>query len=444
MQHFFKHQLSRLLGHSLNIKPNEVKACCASFLMVFILMACYFILRPVRDAMASDWSDSEVSYLWNLQFFISAAIISMYGFAVSRLKLKHVVPIVYSFFAASFLIFYLITQNLNDPSLAEKSFYLWVSSFSLFHLSVFWSLMSDVFKAEQGKRLFAIIATGASLGAIVGPSIPALFAQQMGIETLMLVAAFGLLLVVPLSFYLYRFKQHENNISNQQTSLGGSSWGGFKALVTQPYLLSIAAFILLYVFISSFVYFEQKNLLAAYSRPERAQILGSIDWLVNSLTFITAFFLTSRLVNKLGMPFTLALLPLLLVIGLAALAFAPFVIVLLALQVSRRVGNYAITRPAREMLFTQVTPEERFKAKPVIDVVVYRGGDAVSGTLFALLTDGLGLGLAAVATIGAGISALWGSLAVMLGKKYQKIHQENQDQQFTDHVTKPISATVTS
>jgi AAA family ATP:ADP antiporter len=186
------------------IKPNELKAAIASFMMVFILMASYFILRPVRDAMASDWSDTEVSMLWNLQFFISAAIVSIYGFAISRIRFKLLVPVVYSFFAASFVAFYFLVPQLSDPILVEKSFYVWVSAFSLFHLSVFWSFMADTFSSEQSKRLFSVVGAGASLGAIAGPAIPALFSEQLGQDNLMLIAAACLICVVPISLYIYR------------------------------------------------------------------------------------------------------------------------------------------------------------------------------------------------------------------------------------------------
>ena len=417
--------ITKFFNRFSQIHANELKATLASFTMVFILMACYFILRPVRDSMASDWSDSEVSLLWNLQFFISIAIVSIYGFIISKIKFKNVVPIVYSGFSASFFIFYLVTQNISDPILVEKAFYIWVSAFSLFNLSVFWSFMSDTFNKDQGKRLFAIIGAGASIGAIVGPMIPTLFAKQLGIQNLMLIAACGLLLVIPLVLYIYRLKINQlNNINVSvdltQQKLGNAWWSGFKSILTNPYLLGIGLFILFYVFIGSFVYFEQKNLLAEYTRSQRVEILGSIDWIVNSLTFFIAFFITGRIVTKFGMPVTLALMPVLLFIGMLILSFAPMVVILLGIQVIRRVGSYAVTRPAREMLFTQVTPDERFKAKPVIDIVIYRGGDAISGSLFAILTEGIGLGLAAVSLVGAGIAALWAWLALKLGHKYNK------------------------
>lgn len=283
--------------------------------------------------------------------------------------------------------------------------------------------MADTFTQEQAKRLFAIIAAGASLGAILGSTIAAAFAKRLGVDMLMLLSSCGLVLVIPLVFYIYRLKQNELGNADvsadlSQAKLGGHWWQGFKTLLTNPYLLSIAVFLVLYTFIGSFIYFEQKNLLADYSREERTQILGGIDWLVNTLTFGIAFFATSRIVRKFGMPTTLALLPVFVLVALLILAFAPVLTVLLALQVARRSGNYAITRPAREMLFTEVSQEDRFKAKPVIDIVLYRGGDAVSSLAFAGLTQGLGLGLAAVSLVGAGIAAVWAWVGVWLGRKY--------------------------
>lgn len=408
------------------IEPNELKATLVSTLFVFILMASYYILRPVRDAMASDWTDSEVSFLWNINFFVSAAIVALYGFAVSRTRLRNVIPAMYGFFALSFIAFYFGVSLVADRVLIDKAFYLWVSVFALFHVSVFWTFMADTFNKEQAKRLFAIIGAGASAGALVGPAIPALFAGVLGTDTLMLVASSSLLLVIPLVFYMYHLKATElgNSDLSADTSkavIGGNWWQGFQSFVTNPYLLGIAVFILLYVFIGSFVYFEQKNLLADFSRAERTQILGSVDWLVNLVTFGMAFFLTGRIVGKLGMAAALALMPFLVGAGLLILAFAPMLTVLLALQVFRRGGNYGLTRPAREMLYTKVTQEERFKAKPVVDIVVYRGGDAVSGTLFAFLTDGVGLGLAAVAVVGSAIAAVWGSTGIWLGKKFDLV-----------------------
>ncbi len=418
-QNIFKRAVKALT----TVEENEIKATVSAFLFVFILMAAYYILRPVRDAMASDWTDSEVSWLWTLNFFIGIAIVAVYGFMVSKVKFKNLVPGIYGLFAASFLCFYFGANLVSDRTLIDKTFYVWVSFFAMFHLSVFWSYMSDLFNKEQAKRLFAIIAAGASAGALVGPAIPAFFADIIGNDALTLVSATMLFCTIHLIFYLSKLKVSELknldvNVDSESLKIGGNPIAGFKLFVQNPYLLGISAFILLYTMISSFIYFEQKNLLDVYDRETRTQILGSIDLLVNILTFGIAFFATGRLVKHLGIGFTLASMPVLVVAGMLILAFAPIISVLLALQVVRRAGNYAITRPAREMLFTEVDKETRFKAKPVIDVVVYRGGDTVTAWFFTGLTEGLGLGFAAVGIVGAAIAAIWAGIGIFLGKLY--------------------------
>ncbi len=409
------------------VRPEERPATLLSFLMVFILMAAYLVLRPVRDAMASDWSDAEVSLLWNLQLLLSIVLVALYSMAVSRWSLRRVVPGVYTLFALSFLGFWLATPLVSDATLLEKAFYLWVAAFSLFNLSVFWSFMSDSFDPEQSRRLFAIIASGASAGAIVGPAIPALFAGVLGLDRLMLIAALAVLMVVPLILALQHMKHTAPRAAHPspqlQRQIDWRWWSGFRDVVSNPYLRAIGLFILLYVFIGSFVYFIQKNLLADFSRVERTQILSGVSWLVNSLTFVCAWLVTGRLVNRAGMTSTLACVPLALVVGMAAIALAPLIVVLLAVDVARRVGNYAVTRPAREMLFTQVSPDQRFKAKQVLDVVVYRGGDAASGSLFALLSEGLGLALVVMAALGSAVAGVWALVGIYLGRCYRVADQ---------------------
>ncbi|NND55291.1 MAG: MFS transporter [Gammaproteobacteria bacterium] len=415
--------LEKLLKSLSNVEPREIRSVAASFLFVFTLMAAWYILRPVRDQMASDWSDTEVAFLWNINFFVSAAVVALYGFAVSRIQFRILVPTVYAFFGLSFVAFYFLTTGMSDTVLVDKIFYVWVSVFSLFHVSVFWSFMSDLYTKEQSNRLFSIIAVGASAGALVGPLLPALFATNLGIDTLLLIAAVALTIPIGLSLYLERLKildLHNEDVNADLTAakIGGNPFAGFKMFVSNPYLLAIGAFILLYTAIGSFVYFEQKNLLAPLEPEIRTMYLARVDLITNILTFITGFFITGRIVANFGMAVTLALVPVFIVAGLLILAFSPILIVVLALQVARRAGNYAITRPAREMLFTAVDRETRFKAKPVIDIVVYRGGDAVSGSLFAALTDGLGFGLAAMAGIGAGIAAVWAAVGAYLGRMF--------------------------
>ena len=402
------------------IERQEQRAVFISFFLVFVLMAAYYMLRPVRDSMASDWTNTEISVLWNIQFVLSLSFVAIYGVAVSRIKFRHLVPSVYGFFALSFVGFHFGSGLVETPVIIDKGFYLWVSLFSLFHVSVFWSLMADLYNKEQSKRLFGFIAVGASAGAIVGPVVATIAAQTIGSDSLMLIASLTMLIPLPIVFYLQYLKRtrlhnEQVNVDLTPIKIGGNPLAGFRDFVTSPYLIGIAAFILLYTAISSFAYFEQTNLLRDYNRDQRTEILALLALVVNSLTFILGFFATSRLTTRLGMPATLALVPAFMCVALIILAFAPILTVLLALQVARQAGNYGITRPAREMLFTSVSREARFKAKPVVDVAIYRGGDAIWSSAFALFTDGLGLGMAAMAAIGAGIAALWAGTGVKLG-----------------------------
>ena len=199
----------RMLIFTSDIKPHEIRATLSSFLLVFLLMAAYYILRPVRDAMASDWSDAEVSWLWTLTFFFSAIAVSLYGDLMTRIRFRNLVPSVYAFFATSFALFYVGTPTLSDLTLIDKSFYVWISVFSLFHISVFWSLMAETFSRSQATRLFGFIGAGASVGAIVGPSIPAFLAADIGTDNLLLIASFLLLLTIPLSSWLQKSKSIE-------------------------------------------------------------------------------------------------------------------------------------------------------------------------------------------------------------------------------------------
>jgi len=407
------------------VKEKEVKAVIFSFLFVVVLMSAYYILRPVRDAMASDWTDAEVSWLWTLNFFISTAIVALYGVMVSKFRFRLLVPTMYGIFAVSFIIFYALGSVFEDRTVIDKSFYVWVSVFSLFHISVFWTFMSELFSKEQSGRLFGIIAVGASVGGLIGPSITAFFSVSLGTDNLMLIASMMLFIPIPIIFYLQSLKAKELNnealdipISNQ--SIGGNPLAGFKMFFSNPYLLSIGLFIFLYTGISSFVYFELKNLLSDFSRPERSVIWAQMDLAVNILAISTGLFATSRIVTKFGMPITIAMVPIMICIGLLVLAISPLLGVVVVLQVIRRAGNYAVTRPAREMLFTLVNQETRFKAKPVIDIVAYRGGDMLTAWLFTGLTQGLGLGLAAVAAVGAGIASLWALVGIYLGKRFER------------------------
>lgn len=419
-----KNTVSKFINLSTRIKPNEIRATLLSFSFVFLLMTAYFILRPVRDAMSSDWTDTELSWLWTSTFFFSFLAVSLYGEIISRIKFNYVVPGVYVFFSISFFAFNFLSLILIDPDIINKIFYVWLSVFSLFHVSVFWSFISNIFSKEQAPRLFGFIASGASIGAILGPSVPILFANQVGTMNLLIIAGIILLIPVPLISWLEKIqfselKNHKVNLDETKNTIKKDFLSGFSSLIKNPYLISISLFILFYVVMNTFIYFELRKLLIDFDRDARTQIWASIDLIVNVLAIVTAIFLTGRITTRFGMPTTLALIPVLMVLGWLVVAISPILLFLIGLQIIRRAGNYAITKPGREMLFTLVDNEARYKVKPVIDIVVYRGGDMLTAWFYTFLTATLGLGLSGVSIIAAAVASLWAITGLYLGKRYK-------------------------
>jgi AAA family ATP:ADP antiporter len=408
------------------IEPREMKATFASFIFVFLLMTSYNILKPIRDSMASDWSDSEVSWLWTINFFLTLGVNFIYSAALSVARLKVVVPSVYGFFALSFVVFAFGHQAFSDPVVINKAYYIWVSLFALFHISVFWSFMADLFNKEQAKRLFGFIATGASVGGLVGPLIPTVLAAFVSNDMLMVIAALMLIPVIPLIAFLERLKSTELQNADtsdsvvQKQTIGGNPFAGFTLLLKSPFLIGISVFLFFYTSLGSFTYFELKNLLATYDSATRTQIQASITLAINALTIITAMFATGRIASRYGLSVTLALIPALMMGGFVTVGILASVWLVVGLQVVLKAGNYAITRPGREMLFTLVDREARFKTKPVIDTVVYRGGDVLNGWSFAALTEGLHLGMGPVAFVGAVVAGVWALMGVVLGRAYNK------------------------
>tara|TARA_B100001057_G_scaffold154475_2_gene154653 strand:+ start:26436 stop:27722 length:1287 start_codon:yes stop_codon:yes gene_type:complete len=418
-----KNTVLKLINLLTRMKPNEIRATLLSFAFVFLLMTAYFILRPVRDAMSSDWSDTELSWLWTSTFFSSFLAVSLYGEIISRIKFNYVVPGVYVFFSITFFAFNFLSLILIDQDFINKIFYVWLSVFSLFHVSVFWSFISNIFSKEQAPRLFGFIASGASIGAILGPSIPILFANQVGTMNLLIIAGIILLIPVPLISWLEKIKfselqNHNIDIDVHKNTIRKDFLSGFSSLIKNPYLISISLFILFYVVMNTFVYFELRKLLIDFDRDARTQIWASIDLIVNILAIVTAIFFTSRITTRFGMPATLALIPTIMILGWIVVAISPILLFLIGLQIIRRAGNYSITKPGREMLFTLVDNEARYKVKPVIDIVVYRGGDMLTAWFYTFLTATVGLGLSGISIIATIIASFWALTGLYLGNRY--------------------------
>jgi len=418
--------ITRIVKATTKVEPNEIRATVLSFLFVFTLMTAYFIIRPVRDAMASEWTRAETSWLWTTTFVTSVIAVSLYGLIISRVRFSRVVPGAYIFFAISFTAFYFGSQSVADSTLVDKTFYVWLSVFSLFHISVFWSFMSGLFSKEQAPRLFAIIASGASVGGIAGAAISGFLAEEIGVMNLMLIAAVLLLIPVPIIRSLEELKVTKLGNEDLQADLsqakrlGKNPFAGFLLFIKNPYLLAIGVFILMYVAMSTFIYMELREMLSVYERSERTEILGRIDFWVNLSVVAIALFATGRITTRFGMATTLALIPFLMVGGWLVVAAAPLLAVLIGLQISRKAGNYAVTKPGREMLFTLVDDETRYKAKPVIDIVVYRGGDMVMAWLHTFLRDVLVFGLYEVAMMASVIAGVWTLAGLNLGRSFNK------------------------
>lgn len=425
-----KNIITRFMKAASKVESNEIKAVVLSFSFAFTLMASYYILRPIRDAMASDWSDAELSTLFTATFVFSFVVVALYGAACSRIRIGRLVPGIYGLFALSFFGFYLAIQASPDTPINSKVFYVWISIFSLFNVSVFWSFMADIFNKEQARRLFGFIASGSSIGALIGPLLALTLVGRVGKGNLLLISTVLLLVPMIIIGWLEQIKHTElhneelNAEQDYQQTLGSNPLAGFMLFVRNPYLLGIGIFILLYTAISTFVYFELKNLMAGLDESTRTQIWAGMDLAVNILTIGTAMFFTSRLATRFGLAVTLAFVPVIIFAGLLVVAMAPMIWVVVALQVVRRAGNYGITRPGREMLFTAVDRESRFKAKSVIDIVVYRGGDMITAWAFTGLTQGLGLGLGAVAFVGTLIAGVWAFVGHSLGRNYDQSHGE--------------------
>ncbi len=424
--------LNRIAKTAAKIEANELRAVLLSFAFVFTILASYYILRSIRDGLASEWDDVQLSTIWTFTFFISFLVVALYGFACSKIKFRYLVPGVYIFFALSFFSLYVLINVLPEIKLmgytiqTDQIFYVWVSVFSLLNISVFWSFMADIYSKQQATRLFGFIAAGSSLGAIFGPTISLLLATKIGSYNLILISASLLFIPVLIASVLEKIKTSDLGTQglNQgyDKPLGANILSGFKEFALNRLLLGIGIFIVLYTGISTFVYFELKNILVDYDQDLRTQIWAGMDLAVNVLAVVTAMFGTSRLATRFGLTVTLPLVPVIIITGLFIVALSPMLWVVVGLQIVRRAGEYSITKPAREMLFTIVDRESRFKAKSVIDVVVYRAGDIFWAWAFTGLTQLLGMSLAAIALIGAGIASIWSLLAVYLGKYFDKHH----------------------
>ena len=414
-------RLKVVVERAVVVRPGELRALLLSFVYFFSLLTSYYILRPLREEMGIASGVENLQWLFTGTFFAMLAAVPLFGWLVARVPRRRLVPIAYRFFLVNMLIFYALLSLEVGTLQVARAFYIWISLFNLFVVSVFWSFMADLFRNEQARRLFGFIAAGGSLGALLGPSLTAALAVPLGPVNLLLISAVFLEVAVQCVRRLLREDVVRSSGAPVETAdeapIGGGILAGITLILRSPYLLGVCLYIVLFTTTSTFLYFQQAHIVAgAFDDPaERTRLFAVIDLLVALLTITVQCLATGRFMTWLGVGPLLAFLPLFTLLGFLALAWSPTLVVLVAFQASRRAANFAVSKPAREVLFTVIGREQKYKAKNVIDTVVYRGGDAASGWAFAGLSA-LGLGLPAIALTTVPLAALWFGLGLGLGK----------------------------
>ncbi|ALM83938.1 NTP/NDP exchange transporter [Bordetella sp. N] len=445
-------------GRAIGVLPGEGRAAVCGFGFFFCLFTGYFMLRPIRETLGIAAGVDKLQWLFTATFLVMLAAVPCFGWLARHTPRSRFVNWAYGFFALSLVAFAAIFQAAPDNLWAARAFYVWISVFNLFVVSVAWSLMADVFRTSQAKRLFAFISAGASTGGLLGPVLGGLLAEPLGPAGLVLLSAALLAATLPLKAWLMGWRarggagqpagdsvasgtadaadhppQHaapepsarsDHSVATSDDPsrpIGGSIIAGATRTFSSPLLLGISAFVILLATASTFLYMEQARLVAhAFATPaERIQVFSALDFTVQVLSLLAQLFLTGRLARKLGVTFLLTIVPLAICLGFVALALWPVFGVLAAVMVLRRVGEYALVRPGREMIFTTVPAEDKYKAKNFIDTVVYRAGDAASAWVKTAV-DALGHGVAMVALVGALGAGLWAICGFLLGRATDK------------------------
>ncbi|WCM53882.1 MFS transporter [Pseudomonas sp. WJP1] len=407
----------------LNVLPAERAALALGFAFHFCVLASYYLVRPLRDALGLEGGVEKLQWLFTATFLVMLLMVPVFGALASRLPATRFVPLIYRAIAVSMLVFGLLIGNHVAPVAVGRVFFVWISLYNLFIVSIFWSVLVDRFSSEQGRRLFGCIAAGGTLGTFIGPLLAATMATRLG--PLALTVGAALLLELAVRCYRGLLAQTQSQQGNRlldERRLGGSMLAGITLILHSPYLLGLVAFMLLHTSAATLLYFEQGRIVAgSYADVgSRTQFFAVVDLLVSALTLICQLLLTAPLIRLLGIGGALLALPLATVVAFCAMALAPVPASVALAQGLRRAVEFGIVRPAREVLWTVVSREEKYKAKNVIETLVYRGGDAASGWLSAGLTAlGAGFGLVALAVVP--VAGVWGGLCLWLARRQARM-----------------------
>lgn len=422
----------RRLDQGLNIQPGEGPAVIAGLLLFYLLFTGYFMLRPVRETMGVAGGVDNLQWLFTGTFVATLACLPLFGWLASKVQRRYILPWTYGFFASNLLLFAMLFARNPEASWAARAFYIWLSVFNLLSISLAWSVLADLFSTAQGKRLFGLLAAGASLGGLSGPILGTLLVAPLGHAGLLVLAAALLLGSIGATLYLQRWRKLNPLPAQAERAdsrpLGGNPFAGATAVLRSPYLLGIALFVVLLASVSTFLYFEQARIVSETftDRTRQTQVFGLIDSVVQALAILTQVFLTGRLARRLGVGVLLVAVPLVMAAGFLWLALGPMFAGFVVVMVVRRAGEYALVRPGREMLFTVLPVEDKYKAKNFIDTVVYRGGDALSGWLKRAL-DVMGEYPQLAMLIGTLIALGWALTGGVLGRRQARLESTSRD-----------------
>jgi ATP:ADP antiporter, AAA family len=417
----------RFLKQLLVYEPHERRALALAFACNFMLLGSYYILRPVRDAMSTVLGVQQLPNVYLGTLFFTLLASPAFAWLMDTFKVSRVLPGVFAFLVVNLLGF-CVWMNMGSVGAGfAVTFFWWFSVVNLFMISVFFSLMVDTFTPTQAARLLPVITAGGGLGAIAGPALASVFAKRIGVSGLMLMAAAGLVVVIALVLALIREKRRlqvthaQTQASTMDHALNGTLFDGFRATFSSSYLANQALFIMLMTWIATIGYFLQTEMIAkAFTGlADRTQALADIDFVVNLCSALVAMFGVSRFLERFGVTGGLIVNPFLMVVSFVLMALSPTLLMLQAMQALRRVSQYAIARPCREICFTVVDQESRYKAKNFIDTVVYRFGDLASAWMQKGM-ELLGFGMPATLGLGVIASGLWAVNALSLGRQYER------------------------
>lgn len=419
--------VTAFLQRFLNVRRGEVAPLLVAAFYFFCVLTAIGVMRPARDAIGMRSGLDNIRWLFIGTAVVTLAVNPMFGWLVSRFRRLVFIAVTYLFFAASLVGFYVLIEMVPGAvgEVSGRVFYIWYSVFNLFSTMLFWALMADRFSLEQSKRLFGAIAVGGTVGAIVGPALASMLARPLGAAALLLVSASFLCLGVFAAWLVTRLQpsvQAEgapaSAASLDRAVIGGSAWQGIGRVLQSRYLSGISLYVLLMTVVATFIYFTRLNMVAALGQDTdlRATALARIDTITQTATLLLQLVVTGHLMKRFGVAVALTVLPVVASLGFVGLAIASSFAMLIVFDAFFRAIQRAITRPARETLFTVVSREDKYKSKAVTDTFVYRGGDLL-GAWIPVWLGPLGLGLIGLASAVVPLAAVWGMLGLWLGRR---------------------------